>query len=510
MTPAPTSDPAADGGPVVHRIPDWRMADLAARFARLARRADKIGVPAPTYTVVDTVEITKANDVYTTWVEVWHDVIVSGVSPHLPGYRLVAVIDRDLANPDTPNVVHAMPDVAMNLAWRTVGDVCDHTACDGAARGRKKICVVRHDDGTDRYVGTSCVASYLGGVDPNQVAAMLTYIEAVGAAGEYDDDCDPDAPRGHGAEVRYDTAGTLAIAAAMIETYGWTSKSAAWDRPGLTATVEDVLRFIDGKRVEKDPAITDAHHHTAAAAIAWAAAIEVDDSTSTYLANLNALAAKDTLRAKDLGTAVSMVPAHQRHLEGEARKAKAAEAGAASTHLGTVGKRMVITGEVIATHTYDSGFGTVTWVTVVTADGNVVKWKASGASRPGRGDVITGKATIKAHDDWKGTAQTVVTRWAWAIHPDHCEHRAWDAYGDLNADRRKKGHLYSCVHCGTPIPAQELLEMISAVGDVAVTPLVWRDGQLPVSRKDHHYGLVDPADRWSAGIVVPAGHSAVC
>lgn len=499
-----TPTPEADAANVIS-IPDWNLDRLDTKFKAMAKKAAKLGCAAPTYEVVATREIeVTPEDMYghvigATRVEIWHDVIVTGESPRLAGHRLVAVIDRDLAEPDAPNVVNTLPDVEFNTAWRTVGDVCEHDACNGAARGRKKIIVVRHEDGTDRLVGSTCVASYLGGVDPSMVATYLSYVAALASLS----DEEPTDERPHRTEVRFPLVGFLAVVNAMVNTYGWVSKATAWEYHKMS-TVADACRWIDGKREKTDPTeLVDGDYTAAEAAVAWAKTIDIGDkcglAVDSYLANLNAVASKETIGYRDTGVAGSMIVAHRRHVEGEARKARAAN----SEHFGTVGKRIVVTGEVVGAYTYDSNYGTVTWITAITDDGNVVKWKSSGSNTPKRGTVITGKATIKDHGEYKDRKETVVSRWSWMIHPDHCEHTFVDRYGMVTAGDRRKPGRYSCNACGTPVGARDLLEALSADGLAIVTDLVWEAGRLPCTREDRSYN-VEAADRYSAGRTVTA------
>lgn len=494
--------------PTVIPIADWNMDALAAKFKRMAKKAAKLGCAAPTYTIVATrdVDVTEVDNLHganrgVSHVEVWHDIVVDGEAPRLSGHRLVAVIDRDLDNPDSPNVVNTLPDVELNVAWRSVGDVCEHDACNGAARGRKKIIVVRHDDGSDRMVGSTCVADYLGGVEPSMVARFLSYADDLSTIGEEWDGSE----KGRRTEYRFDLTAFLAMTAAMIRTYGWTSRGAAYDF-GKTATADDVIRWFDGpkRRVPTDPdAATDEDVAVAEKAIGWARGIEVGEkcglAADSYLANLNAVALKDMIRVKDTGVAASLISAYNRHVLGEERKAKAAN----SEHFGTVGKRMVVTAEVAGAYTYDSNYGVVTWITAITDDGNLVKWKSTGSSTPNRGAVITGKATVKDHAEYKGRNETVVTRWSWMMHPDHCDHTYTNHWGEITGGDRRKPGRYACERCGSPIAARDLLETLSADGLAVVTHLVWRAGVLPCTRIDMNHN-VDAADRYSAGWTVDA------
>jgi hypothetical protein len=114
------------------------------------------------------------------------------------------------------------------------------------------------------------------------------------------------------------------------------------------------------------------------------------------------------------------------HFNGLRRKeqwaAKRAEEAAISTYIGNVGDRLDFTAKIrfakfIET---DGGFGYRSrWSTApegfmltVMADdaGNVIVWKGKGFDNVEKGQSVTFKATVKAHNEREGVKQTIVTR----------------------------------------------------------------------------------------------------
>ena len=93
---------------------------------------------------------------------------------------------------------------------------------------------------------------------------------------------------------------------------------------------------------------------------------------------------------------------------------------AASKHVGTVGKRAEFTLTIAHRIDFETQWGVTSIYIMTDADGNSLTWKTSGCfwcySADGEhmcgriGDVVTMKATVKAHDFYKGNAQTVLTR----------------------------------------------------------------------------------------------------
>jgi hypothetical protein len=87
-----------------------------------------------------------------------------------------------------------------------------------------------------------------------------------------------------------------------------------------------------------------------------------------------------------------------------------------SKHVGNVGDKVEV--EVTHTHTgsFESGFGHNGYYTVTTyvhtfkdADGNVFVWKTSSVSGF-ENETFRIKGTVKAHDEYRGVKQTVLTR----------------------------------------------------------------------------------------------------
>lgn len=81
---------------------------------------------------------------------------------------------------------------------------------------------------------------------------------------------------------------------------------------------------------------------------------------------------------------------------------------AGSKHVGTVGERIELTLTCERNFSYNTQYGT-TYVNICRdADGNVIVYK--GTNEFQRGGTYTGKATIKAHEDRDGVAQTLIAR----------------------------------------------------------------------------------------------------
>lgn len=322
-----TTETATMSATDTFRIPRSYLPELERRFGRLAKRAEKLGVPAPGFTIVGvedvpemrpslSYEVDGAMEATGRTVQV-ATLTVHGDAPKYAGWSMIAVIDRDLDEPDSPNVVHVVAG-ELDPAWRTTGDVCDHCTPPTIARGRKTLVVVEHDTDGRRVVGTTCLHDFLGHTSPTQIAGWIQTLATLGdlfAAFGADDDPFEDrfgvGPRG---EVRYDPEFFLATVAAVIREVGWTPKSRATDSHPATA---EIARAACDSRDRDRVDVTDADRTAAAEAIAWAAEV---DAKNDYLANVQAVAVKSGWRTKDLGIGGSILNAYQRELSFQAER----------------------------------------------------------------------------------------------------------------------------------------------------------------------------------------------
>jgi hypothetical protein len=92
------------------------------------------------------------------------------------------------------------------------------------------------------------------------------------------------------------------------------------------------------------------------------------------------------------------------------RKAAARLADAGSVFVGTVGKREDFTLTLTGEAQYDSMYGTQYLHFFKDAAGNVVIYKGSKKLAVAKGEEITFKATVKAHDERDGVKQTSLSR----------------------------------------------------------------------------------------------------
>lgn len=400
-------------------IPEENFADFEAKFAKLAKTADKLGCERPTYTVIGTSDVPLVDTLdqlqvtATTQYRRIYEVTVTGEAPRYNGWTFKAVIEFDAE----ATTVTVKGDDIDPTWWKLTEGYCDHC---GVRRYRRKVVVVEQADvGVRKVVGTSCLRDFLGHASPDQLAAYAEFIFDIDEFGQEFEEI------GHRSAPRFDTDSVLAITARVIAVEGWRPRSACQygGRP-TSSIVADILgdRDKQARAWFAENPVTPDDVAEATAARAWARNLSDDEAErSDFLLNLRALNEADTIEVGKVGFVASTISAYRRAqekaIEQEARKVADAKA-ADSVHFGAVKERNIVTATITLALEIDGDYGVSTLVKGLTPEGNVVVWFASGTIDLKAGDTITGKATVKGHDERDGVKQTQVSRWNWIIVED--------------------------------------------------------------------------------------------
>lgn len=432
-----SENPVTSPDPQVHEIPAQNLDAFKTAFGKIQKRAVKLGVPVPTFEVLG-VEDRKLETGPTGFeINIRYQVAlvtVAGEAPKFDGWSPLAVIDLDPDDaPDGPHVVHVIAGDA-DPAWRSETDRCDH--CTQTPRGRKKLVVVEHDDGTRKVVGTTCVADFLGGVAPERIASWFDILASLDdLAGAFEDS---EEFRGARAEWRYDPSEFLAFTVSAIALDGWVSRGDARNGISREATADQVVGILialqRGTQRDKADAMvyypTEAQTAEADAALEWARDCWAGNDSldgGDYLMNVQAVASKAGWRFKDVGLGASIAVAYARQLEREVARAKQAEDLAGSVWVGEPGDKLTFEADVLAVRPYSGDYGEIDIIKLLTSDGNVIVWWASnawldipagdegdsprvGQRRVEPGDHVFGKGSVKRVGDYNGVQETTITR----------------------------------------------------------------------------------------------------
>lgn len=376
---------------VTYSVSPEHVETLVEKLTKLAKRAAKLDCPPLTWTVG---EPRKTRDPDTNEVSVWQDVEVDGTTPRYAGWHFVASVElygEELLVTTAPG-----EETPADFDRQHRDQNCDHCRQN---RTRNQTYLLRHDDGRWVRVGSTCLKDFLGHSLPSGLPRLLA------AYGELDDFV---AGLGGGAWGA-DLLAFLTVTALFCRRYGFTSRGKAYDS-NVSATADEVLSWFEasakGRAVEQP---TERDEQTAKAAIDWALALQPGD-TDDYLQNVLVVAKAGFVTLRTAGIAASILRAAELAAERAARDARAADLARTSQHFGEIGERSTWQATLLGCYTSEGYYGT-TWIFKwVTADGNAATWFSSRSIDTEIGQTVWLTGTIKKHDEYKGTAETHLTR----------------------------------------------------------------------------------------------------
>jgi hypothetical protein len=280
------------------------------------------------------------------------------------------------------------------------------------------VFVLHNEQGEQKLVGRQCLADFLGshGTDP---AATLWGFLSLGSVLVYDED---KLPRGTPRAALEDL---LAITAAIVDGFGWASKSAVlaghakyststlasfWFFPPFNPQDElkETLRLLEAAC--KGANERAAQSGEVAAALEWARTLQ---PTNAFEGNLQALANNASIAETHFPIACWILVGYRKHLGQLKQRESERVAGAASQYVGELKKRMDAVLELRDARTIDTNFGTSYLCKFVDASGNQLTWFATSSPRSNGwavGDKALARFTVKKHEEYKGTRTTLVNR----------------------------------------------------------------------------------------------------
>lgn len=391
----------------VFQIPSWKMDYFKKRIEKLQARARKLGCSEPQ--VVDrgyddvpeiaaklNPETKRYEQLPTGRVDRYFKVEVTGQAPSYGGWTFVASLDR---MPEAGNLVRVAPGQKIPERYRTEEPHCDQCK---QVRNRIKHYVVFNEAKGYRMVGSGCIRDFLGHETPEHVALIASFWSSL--SGELDE-----ASRGGSySEPEYlNLEVYLSYVSASIMAHGWMGAARA-RQEDRTSTRSTALSWMFHKAKDCK---TGCLHPTAEdealarKAIDWAKGITVE---SDFDHNLNVLAQSEVMPYKGAGIAAAMVYCYKRKVEDEILREKE-KSNSKSEHLAKVGDRIDVLLTVLKVFFKDGDFGTTSIYKMTDETGNMVTWFSSTGGLE-VGETYKVRGTVKAHDEYKGIKQTVLTR----------------------------------------------------------------------------------------------------
>lgn len=327
------------------------------------------------------------------------------------GWRFAATLDHTSEG----NIIKAYDEsVEIPKRYYDADPICEHCK---TTRTRNHTFIVKNEgNGHYKQVGKSCLRDYTGGMDADAIAAFMSVFDLE----------DYDTPMGGSHSTRYyETAEMLAYMAESVRIWGYVKSG--FGNYGTASRATDYYRaehggqFFRGERERLlgeikasgfDPT-SDRAVKLAEDARAWAMALT--DNSNNYLHNLRVICALDYVTPDNFNLLASVFPSYDREIEHQAAKAERERAAkeeaakaAKSVHVGKIGERITVSVEDLRCVTsFGTDYGMLYIYRIVGTDGNVYIWKTGVLL----GDGITAiTGTIKEHTEYRGVAQTVLTR----------------------------------------------------------------------------------------------------
>lgn len=422
ILPSPSETP----GPRVFLIPDANLSTFRDKLAKLSKRAAKLGLVPPSYTVIKEaittvrVEVDRIEDengaerpIFEDRIVVIHHITLSSSVVVLAGWEFCASVEHT----EEGNILHTLKGKTVPAIYRDCEKNCDH--CN-IKRYRKETFIVRHcESGEYKQVGRTCLKDFLG-VDGERYAAIAELYYECDELGEASES---GGSGGHYSKFDYLDV-YLGYVAEVIALEGWRSNSVAKDfggKPSTSTIAYNTLHPMKGmKRSEllfQTP--TAKSIETARLAIEWCNAITDNETEGNdYLHNIRVIARRGIVGAKQYGYAASIVSGYQRAMGELVKKARRASWEESSKYVGEVGDKVAVSILVEAAIGLDGAYGSTTLHIMSDKEGNIFKWNSSSAVLE-KGKEYTLRGTVKRHEEYKGVKQTTLT---------HCSEVILQAY----------------------------------------------------------------------------------
>lgn len=380
-------------------IPAENIAALTAHIEKLNKRAARMGMDPIVYTIGET--FTHSVGAGYGREEVFKKVTVEGEAPIIKGWTLVAAVEY-LEN-GTEVVKGLDLEFKCPAEYRGVKPFCEH--CNTAKVKRYTMILKNVETGEYKMVGKTCMKDFLGDDIEMVVRRHSWLVELIHELGDEDSDF---YKFGGGGERHFTVEYVMGIAAHYTLNYGY--KPAHFD---MDSTKNAVLNTMFNPKASIRPSdVTDEDKKFAADAIAW---IENSDDDNDFMLNVKNLVDMGYVTSRMLGYIIGAVGSYNAFLKREAAK-KAEAATILNEHFGEVKKRYTLELTLIKLTDFEGYYGT-TWIhTFKDNDGRVFVWFGSKRLRSlddekvEVGSTLKVKATVKDHGEYRGVAQTNITR----------------------------------------------------------------------------------------------------
>lgn len=392
-----------------YTIPEASREAVQKLIARQQKKADLYGIPLsvewgdpyakliPVYSTDGLVQEKVREELH----EVF-DLTIESEIIRKDGYTVVAKIEHlEGGNVVSTFGCDCLPE------WTTMPPHCDH--CNGN-HGQRVTFIVRHEDGTEKQVGRTCLKDYCG-INPQAIgwANELNEILLDEDIDRYDWDEHPIRPALYASNV-------LALAVMLQRTKGYTASSERMSNKEMLTHLVAEREEAPQQDCDRAKEIEDAIK-----------AMTRDEAFDACLNNVKSLLDCGYCKEGHFGYIAYAPLAFERYQKKLAAKAdreaaKSAER-AASQYVGEIGQRLTVdAAEITLLTSWEGDWGWTYLYKIVDTQGNVLIWYASKVFghwvedehgvenyEEYKGQMKI-KATVKDHSERDGVRQTIITR----------------------------------------------------------------------------------------------------
>lgn len=299
------------------------------------------------------------------------------------GYTVVAQIE---AVDNGQNIVKMLDDSKPEQAWYTAKLFCEHC---GTARVKRFAYIVRDEAGNTKMVGKTCLKDYCG-IDPK----LMVWAQEIGdlILEEYNiDDYDF---RGQG-EYAYEVLDVLATANDIIKEHGYVKSE-----ENNSTKSRLIAKFGTSEPSEASKKLAQEMKDVLS---------QMDYSElSSFLCNVKNMLQAGYIRSNCFGYIAYAPVAFEKLMKQIEQEQRHVETKGLSEYVGNIGEKITVdVKEAKLVTSWETVYGWTHLYKFVTADNNVLVWKAS-KSYEGEPKRITG--TVKDHKEYDGEKQTILTR----------------------------------------------------------------------------------------------------
>lgn len=373
--------------------------EVEEKIGALNKKAVKLGQAPITYTIGEVEIVEEVDEIGNPVKKAYRVVEIEDRKVVLEGWQFLAKIEHE---GDAGNIVKKMDnEVEIDAKYWKGKQTCEHCNIN---RARHMTYLLKKEE-VVKQVGSTCLFDFLGH-DPMQALKFrCAYDGLMGDMDEY---------RKGGSSYNYwSVEDIIGAATASILTCGYVSRAKA-DETMKQATADHVMNLLSPKCEDKIEQTSE---------MVWVAGEtlkmleelskknleEVDD----YKKNLIVAYKMKHVDYSKVGIIASSVAAYLREKEAErwAKEKAGREAmKVESKHVGQVGDKIEKAVKIIMAHCYENRFGYGTMYKMIDEEKNVYTWFTSGRADMNEERTYSLKMTIKAHDEYQGQKQTVVTR----------------------------------------------------------------------------------------------------